>query len=464
MSQAPPSVERAIDRLARLPGARLVARFVPQGAVVLSVLTFASYGMGLVRDRLLTQTFGAGTELDAYNAAFILPELSLRVIVASGLAAPFIPIFARLRRDDAAAAQAFGQTILTLAVVAMGATAALLFLAAPATVSLVAPGFGPTERDLYTDLFRVMCVTPVIFAASIAFGEILIAERRFLPYGLAPILYNGGLVVGTVALSPSIGIFGPAAGAVLGAILHLAIRLWGIRRAGFPVRPRLQVRTAAIREFFVLMLPKTGSSPIEPLTYLFFTNVASALAAGSVAVVNLAQNFQALPVSLIGVAFSLAAFPALATAHAAGDRRAFARIVGTSALTIGVLTIGAAVGLFLVGELAIGILFGGGRFDDEAVARTALVLGMFALSIPFESLGHLLSRAIYATRHTLLQVVASLVGFAVMVVATAALVASLDIVAIPLGFALGSVVRTVLLGLVLVPRVRRIGRIPAGSA
>jgi putative peptidoglycan lipid II flippase len=204
------------------------------------------------------------------------------------------------------------------------------------------------------------------------------------------------------------------------------------------------------------MVPKTGSSPIEPLTYLFFTNVASTLAAGSVAIVNLAQNFQALPVSLIGVAISLAAFPTLAATAAAGDRAAFVRAVGTNALTIVVLTTGAAIGLALVGELAIGVLFGGGRFDREAVERTALVLGAFAISVPFESVAHLLSRAIYATRHTLLQVVASLIGFGVMLVAIPALVGELDIVAIPVGFAIGSIIKTAFLVAVLVPRARRI--------
>ena len=437
-------------------------RYVPHGAVVLSVLTLGSYVMGLVRDRLLTQSFGAGVELDAYNAAFILPELTLRVIVASGLAAPFIPIFARLRREGGEAAETFAQTILTLAVIAMGVTAVVLFIVAPATVEFVAPGFGPEERELYTTLFRFMCVTPVIFAASISLGEVLVAERRFVPYGLAPILYNAGLALGTLFLAGTIGILGPAIGAILGALLHLLIRVWGIRRLRFPIRPRLRLRTGAVREFFVLMVPKTGSSPIEPLTYLFFTNIASTLAAGSVAVVNLAQNFQALPVSLIGVAFSLAAFPTLAAAAAAGDRAGFVRTVVTNTLTIGALTTAAAVGLFVVGEFAIGLLFGGGRFDDAAVARTALVLGAFALSIPFESVGHLLSRAIYATRHTLLQVVASLTGFGVMLVAIPALVDELDIVAIPIGFALGSIVKTVILVAVLAPRAARIR--PAAEA
>jgi len=433
---------------------------VPRGAILLSVLTFGSYLMGLVRDRILTRTFGAGEELDAFNAAFVIPELSLGIVVASGVAAPFVPIFTGLRREQEPEAQAFGQTILTLAVLAMAIVSALLFVFAPLTVPIVASGFGPEQQELYIQLFRVMTLTPIIFAASMVLGEVLIADRRFLFYGLAPIMYNAGLAFGALVLSPELGIFGPAIGAVIGALLHLAIRVVGIRGTGFHVRPKVSFATAGLRDFFRLMLPKTASSPIEPLTFLFFTNVASTLVAGSITSVNLARNFQSVPVSLIGVAFSLAAFPLLANAYSAGDRRAFGRIVRMNTLSIGVLTICAAVGLVVIGELAIDVLLGGGLFDQEDVQRTALVLAVFAIAIPFESLGHLFSRAIYATRHTTLQVVASLVGFAVTIVATLASVDALDIVAIPFGFAAGSAVRFVLLVAVLVPRIRRM---PAGQ-
>jgi len=434
----------------------LVDRFVPRGAILLSVLTFGSYLMGLVRDRILTRTFGAGEELDAFNAAFVIPELSLGIVVASGVAAPFVPIFSGLRRENEPEAQAFGQTILTLAILAMAVVSGLLFVFAPLTVPIVASGFGPEQQQLYIELFRVMTLTPIIFAASMVLGEVLIADRRFLFYGLAPILYNAGLAFGALVLSPEFGIFGPAIGAVIGAVLHLAIRVVGIRGSGFHIRARLSFAAAGLMDFFRLMLPKTASSPIEPLTFLFFTNVASTLVAGIITSVSLARNFQSVPVSLIGVAFSLAAFPVLANAYSAGDRRAFGRIVRMNTLSIGVLTVCAAVGLVVVGELAIEVLLGGGLFDQEDVQRTALVLAVFAIAIPFESLGHLFSRAIYATRHTTLQVVATLIGFVVTIVATLATVDALDIVAIPFGFAAGSVVRFVLLVAVLVPRIRRI--------
>lgn len=438
---------------------RLATRFLPQGAVLLSVLLFGSYLAGLLRDRIFARTYGAGGELDAYNAAFVLPELMLDVLVASGLAAPFVPIFLRLRADgDGSGADVFGQTILTGAVTVMAIGAAILFIFAPQTTSLIAPGFDAEQRELYIALFRMMLVTPIIFAASLTLGEVLVAERRFLAYGSAPLLYNAGIVLGTVLLADMVGIFGAAVGAVIGALLHLGVRLWGLRRSRFQVRPRIALRTRGVAEFIRLMLPKMVSHPIEPLTFLYFTAVATTLGAGSVTAVSFARNFQSVPVSLIGVAISLAAFPTLAAAHAAGDRRGFVGSLTANLISISVLTSGAAVALYLLSELAIRLLLGGGAFDANDVALTSLVLTAFAVSVPFESLTHLLSRAIYATRHTVLQVAASIVGFGVTVGVTAVLAPRIGITAIPIGFAVGTALKVVLLGAALAWRLRNFGR------
>jgi len=293
-----------------------------------------------------------------------------------------------------------------------------------------------------------------VFAASITLGEVLVAERRFLYYALAPILYNAGIAGGTIALHGSMGIRAAAVGAVIGAFLHLGIRIVGITRTPVRLRPRLDLRMPALHEFVRLMLPKMVSHPVEPLTFLFFTSVATTLAAGSVSAVSFARNFQSVPVSLVGVAFSLAAFPALSAAWAAGDRPAFRRLVGTNLLTIGGLTALAAGALIVVGPIAIGVLLGGGAFGEDDVALTAAVLAAFSLSVPFDALSHLLSRAVYATHNTILPVLASLAGFGVTVATTVLLVDRVGIVAIPLGFAAGTALKTVLLGAALLRRLR----------
>ena len=433
-----------------------VARFVPEGAALLSVLIFGSYVLGLVRDRIFARTFGAGAELDAYNAAFVLPELLLDVLVEAGLAAPFIPIFLKLRAGrDPREADRFARTILTGAVGIMGTAAVVLFGLAEQSTALIAPGFGPAERALYVDLFRVMLVTPILFAASLTLGQVLLAEQRFFWYGIAPLLYNAGIILGTVAFSDRLGIFGPAIGAVIGAVIHLASRFPGLRRSRFRIGVGAGFRMPAVREFVRLMLPKMVSHPVEPLTFLFFTSVATTLVAGSVSAISFARNFQSVPVSLIGVAFSLAVFPALSTAHADGDRRGFMRLLRTNLVSIGALTVAAAIGLAVVGGLAIRVLLGGGAFDEADVLLTSSVLAAFAISVPFEGLSHLLSRAIYATRHTLLQVLASLGGLGVTVGATQVLVGELGIVAIPIGFAIGQAAKVGLLALALAVRLRR---------
>jgi putative peptidoglycan lipid II flippase len=433
----------------------LLGRLLPRGAAILAALIFVSYALGLVRDRLFAGTFGAGPELDAYNAAFVLPELLLDVLVEAGLAAPFIPIFLRLRAgDDAGEGDRFARTILSGAVAIMGVASLIMLVFAEATVGVIAPGFRDGQRELYLGLFRTMLLTQVAFAASLTLGQVLLAEQRYFWYGVAPLLYNLGIIVGTVVFAPSLGIYGPAVGAVIGAGIHLGSRFIGLRGSSFHPGLGWGARRDALREFVRLMLPKAVSQPVEPITFGFFTAVASSMAAGGITAFNFARNFQSLPVSLVGVAFAVAVFPALARAHAEGDRGAFRRLVLLTALRIVVVTIAAAVVMAVFGELGIGILLGGGSFDAADVALTGSLLAAFAVSVPFESLNHLLSRAIYATRHTVLQVLASLAGLVVTILATLALVDAVGIVGLPLGFGIGQASKTALLALALGVRMR----------
>ena len=171
--------------------------------------------------------------------------------------------------------------MLTVAILVMSVVIVVLFVAAPPTVELVAAGFDPATQALYVDLFRLMCVTPVLFAASIALGEVLVAHRRFLFYALAPILYTGGIILGTVLFQRQLGIHATALGAVGGAVAHLAIRTIGLLRTPFRIRPACAIRTAGFREFVRLMLPRMISHPIDPLMLTYFTRLASSVGVGA---------------------------------------------------------------------------------------------------------------------------------------------------------------------------------------
>ncbi len=398
--------------------ARVFHRFVPSGAIVLSVLSLAYFAMGIVRNRVFANTYGAGAELDAYNAAFRIPEIALDVLVAAGLTAPFVPIFSSLRRDREDDANDFGRTVLTGVVGVMGIASIVLFVAAPWLGERVGSSFDAATQDLYVQLMRINCVAQVMFAASIAIGEILVANRRFVFYALAPILYTTGIVLGTVLFAGTYGVIATAWGAVAGAAAHLGIRVAGSLRTSFRIRPMWRIHTPAVREFVRLMIPRMVSHPIEPLMFTYFTVLAASLGVGSVSSVNFAADYQVVPVSLIGISFSLAVFPTLSAAYAAGERATFSSLLRRNLAAIATLTILAAIALYVLSGTLVSVLLGGGKFDADDVTRTSAVVAAFALSVPFDALAYPLSRGLYATHDTIRQVAASFVGLGVVVVAS----------------------------------------------
>ena len=447
-----------IDRIV-LVVRTLIERIFPRGALVLSVLSLAYFAMGIVRNRIFANTYGAGSELDAYNAAFRIPEIIFDVVVASGLTAPFVPLFLGLREgtSDDEPANDFGRTVLTAVVLAMAVASAAIFVGAPWIATVAVGDFDQPTRDLYIQLLRINTLAQILFAASLGLGEILIAHRRFAFYAFAPILYTTGIILGTVLFSERFGIAATAWGAVAGAGAHLVLRAIGTTRTSFRIRPGFHVRTPTFRAFLRLMVPRMASVGIEPLTFAYFTAVAAGLGAGSITALNFALDYQVLPVSLIGVSFSLAVFPVLAAAFSGGDRDGFRRVLLRNVAIIGLLTSAAAIALFVLSGILVEVLLGGGRFGPEAVALTASVVAVFAISIPFDALAYPLSRALYATHNTIYQVISSFAGLGAVVLASQAMLGPLGILAIPLGYAAGVATKDVLLAMFLARRVGRIG-------
>ena len=442
---------------------RLVDRFVPRGALILSVLSLGYFAAGIVRNRVLAAEFGTGAELDAYNAAFRIPEIALDILVGAGLSAPFVPIFSRLllgtREDgadaDPARAEAFGQSVLTAAVGVIALALVALFVAAPLVADTIWSSFAPSTRALYVDLVRINCVGQILFAVSMGLGEVLVARRRFLAYGIAPILYQAGIVAGAVVLGPSLGIAGAGWGAVAGAALHLAARAIGARRAGFRLRPRRAWRTPEFLEFLRLMAPRMLSYPIDPITVTFLTALAAGVGVGTASALSFVLDYQFVPIQVIAIAFSLAAFPTLSAAWASGDGALFRTVAIRTTLVIAALTAAAGFALATLAHPLVTLLLRGGRFDQESVDLTAGLLVAFAITVPIDSLSYPLSRALYATHNTILQVAASFTGLAVLIASAQVLVPAFGAPGIAFAYALGGGVKVVGLVLALVTRARR---------
>lgn len=434
------------------------------GAAILSVTAFLSYGLGLVRDRLFAHTFGAGSELDAYNAAFIVPDLLLNILVAGALQAAFIPIFTNVfNKEGRQRAEQLANTVLNAAIVAIFGIGILAAIFMPLLANIIAPGFDEHEKNLLINLSRLLLLSPLIFAVSNTLGAILVSQKSYFAYGISPVLYNIGIIGGVLLITPvsagmpsePLGIYGVALGTIVGAFLHLGVRLWGMRPLQFRYKSILEWRDAAFRRMIALMIPKMFGHPIEQLVFWAFTAIASTLSSGSIAILSFARNFMSVPVSLFGISFATASFPILSDAASRNDQQEFIKHFWDSLKKILLFTIPSAVILFFFSTIIVSLLLGTGKFNQAAVLTTASLLQIFSLSVPLESTSHLLARAFYSLQNTLIPVLWSIGGFGIAVAIGWMWAPTVGLNALGWGFLAGSIVKVLGLSLLLVRRLRK---------
>lgn len=460
-------------------------RLIPAGSMTLGLTTLVSYVFGLLRDRVFAQTFGASRALDAYNAAFLIPDLLFNILIASGIAAAFVPIFTELfyhpsQKDDnpseafstseALAKEVakegaysshkrsydYANSVIAAATMTMAVAALFLAFFAESVSVLVAPGFNPEERLMVAKILRILALSPILFGISNALGALLVAKRRFFFYGLSPILYNLGIIGGALFLSPTFGIIGIAVGTVIGALFHLLSRAVDALLSGFSFQLNWKFKTPEFKKTIKLMIPKMFGHPVELAMFWGFTVIASSLGAGAIAILSFARNFQSVPVSLIGITFSTTSFPVMAKAIADHSLKDFKKTLKNSFwLILGGSTL-AAIITFFIREPLIRIVLGGGAFSEEAIMKTSSMLGMFTLAMPTESLRHLFARAFYATKNTIIPVVLSIIGLVIAVGGGYILSPKFGILSIPIAFSLASLVELVFLILLLPRRLRKL--------
>lgn len=380
------------------------------GASVLTVLILVSNVLGLLRDILFSHMFGASRLLDVYNAAFVVPDILLNVFVAGALTAAFVPVFSHLRaRGETEESERVATTMFAAAPGAMFGIGLLAFIFMPQFAHIVAPGFSTDETLLLIHMSRLMLLSPIIFALSNTLGSVLVSLDRFVGYGLSSVLYNAGIIVG-IFLTPKFGPTGLVIGTLLGAFLHLGARVVSLMRTHFHVRGPVNLANRNFRQILMLMIPRMAGQPIEQLTFSIFTNLASTLAVGSIAVVNFARNFQSMPISVFGIAFSMAVFSSLSRKAALNDRGGFVYHLKETAKPLLIASAFSTFVYIVFGSLIVGLLLGGGRFGPDAVHKTATLLALFSLAIPAENFIHLLARAFYALKDTWTPILISVPG------------------------------------------------------
>jgi putative peptidoglycan lipid II flippase len=270
----------------------------------------------------------------------------------------------------------------------------------------VAPGFPAADRALFVMLFRIMLLSPIIFAVSSTIGSILQSLERFVAYSLAPIVYNVGIIFGAWYLVPLMRswgyqpVLGLALGVVFGALLHLVIQLPSVYAAGFRFRAVFNTHNTGFRRIVWLMAPRSLALGAYQISLTVINAIASMLGAGSITILNLATNLQYLPVSIIGISVATAVFPRLSS-HASAQEKEHFKKKFTQAMAYtfwGVLV--AAVGIYVFRSFIVRVYVGSGAFGQDDIARTAMVVGIFMLGVIPQSLVHVMARAFYALQDT----------------------------------------------------------------
>jgi len=377
-------------------------RGLHQAAYLLAAFALASQVLGLVRDRILAASFGAGHTLDIYYAAFRLPDLLFATVASLFSLYALLPVLSRLESEGEGLMAPFLRDTLWFFFAAMSLISLILFALAPALAPLIAPGLagaaGPSAELVL--LMRVLLLQPILLGASNTIASLTQLRHRFVLYSVSPLLYNLGIIFGAVALYPRFGALGLGWGVVLGAVLHMAVQMPYFLAERTRARLPLSSFLARIAAVMTLSVPRTLALASTQLSLLAMTAIASFLSTGSITIFNFAITLQAVPLTIIGVSYSVAAFPTLARLHAQGAKAEFLQHIEAALRHILFWSIPATVFTIVMRAQIVRLVLGAGRFDWSATRLTAAALALLIISLSAQSITLLIARAYYAAGNT----------------------------------------------------------------
>jgi putative peptidoglycan lipid II flippase len=421
-------------------------RALAQAGLIVTALFLVSRVLGYVRTLAIAASVPDVGQLGPFYAAFRIPDFLFQLVAAGALSSALIPVVAALfATDEEARAWRVVSTVTTLMLSALVILAGIVLLFAPQLVAIITPGFDEEQLAQTTELTRIMVLSPLFLAGGAVATSVLNARGRFAAAGLAPLVYNGAIIVGAIALVPVFGIPGLAYGVVLGAAGHLLVQIPSLARLGARIRPRINLRDEQARLALTLMAPRAIGLGATQVVFLVMTSLASEIGADAVTIFNFAFTLLQIPIGVIGVPLGVVLLPSLAREAATGGAAEFRRLLvrGLSMLGYVMLAI-AALGI-VVSPDVVQLLFGVADIGSEAMAATASALAVFLVGLTAHSLIAVLARAFYALQDTRTPVAAALVAVVVNIVVANMLVGPLGLDGLAAAIAISAWMETVTL-------------------
>ncbi|HVO41901.1 MAG TPA: murein biosynthesis integral membrane protein MurJ [Aggregatilineales bacterium] len=363
--------------------------------------------LGVLRNAIISGQFGAGDALDAFNAAYRIPELLFTLIAGGALGSAFIPVYSRfLSKNDTVGAQRLASAQLTLILIFATVLAAIAAIFSPwLTAHILLSGAPAAKQALTADLTRIMLGTVVVFSASGLVMAILNANQHFLTPALAPSMNNLGLILGALLLTPSLGVYGLAWGAVLGSLLHIGIQVPALIQAGLRLRPLPNIRVPGVIEVFLLMGPRVFGSAVVQINFIVNTALTSSMKSGSLTALQYAFALMFTVLGVLGQSVGTAVFPTLSALHAQGDQAGFRRTLADAMRRVLFMSVPATAGIIVLARPLVATIYQHGLWTVEATTATTWALRFFVIGLVAFALQEVFARAFFALQDTITPVI-----------------------------------------------------------
>lgn len=381
---------------------------INQAAIILGFFTLLSQILGLVRDRLFAHFIGPSSSLDVYYAAFKVPDfifVSIASLASVTALLPFLVDKLGVKEDgelngNSEKAKKFLNDIFTVFLLAMIVVSIIAFFAMPYLVKIVAPGFSLAELKDTVLLSRIMLLSPIFLGLSNLFGSVTQMFKKFFVFALSPVFYNLGIIAGVVFFYPMFGLAGLAYGVVLGAILHAIVQFPVLASHGFLPRFSFKIDWKEIKKVTMLSLPRTLGLSLGAISLIAIIAIASKMGEGAISIFQFALHIQNVPLGIIGISYSVAAFPTLARFFSSSNIKDFVAHISLAAKQIIFWSLPVMFLFIVLRAQIVRVILGTGNFTWNDTRLTAAALALFAISVSAQSLILLFTRGYYAAGNT----------------------------------------------------------------
>lgn len=364
---------------------------------------------GLIRSMLVARAFGASAQLDAFFAANRVSETLFLLVAGGALGSAFIPTFTGLlAKKETESAWRLASSIAQTITLVLSGMALLIAVFAPQVVRFaLAPGLAadPGLFSLTVNLLRIQLASAVLFGLGGLIVGILNAHQTFLIPALTPALYQLGIIFGAIFLAPRMGIYGLAWGVVIGAVLYLLVQIPSLlkivraeNQAAFSFS--LGLRDANVRQVLWLMGPRLLGVAVVQLNFWVNTWLASRMADGSITGLAIGFSLMLMAQAVIAQSVAIAAMPTFSAQHALGKQDEMRSSLASSLRGVILLALPASLGLMMLREPVIALLYQRGQFDENSVGIVSWALLWYAAGMPGHSIMEILTRAFYAQHDT----------------------------------------------------------------